>query len=390
MEYFHPAQSARLPIRIAAAYLNKISTDFWQDHGQLQNYLNFLLCEIDPLFNQKRLAAEVVRIDRETEETTTLVLRPTTRWRGFEAGQFINIELEVGGVRYHRNYSLSCSPEYYKKAGLIAITAKQVSSGKVSPYLNQAMNISDIVHISQAMGQFIWHASSPELSTGSLFVAGGSGITPIKSMIDQIVLDKLSGAVSQTKEEITLIHYAKNVSDIIFKEHFEKLSDDNAIFTYICHFSDHEGAIDQEQLARDCSDLKSRDWYLCGPEGFMNATLKIASSLSVNKDQIHKESFSGARAPDANTKLGSPCKITFNEINRQVQSDGHQSLLELAELAGLKPKYGCRSGICHECKCQRPQGHLFSRMTGEFVPEDQHTIQACITVPAGDLTLNQW
>jgi ferredoxin-NADP reductase len=387
MEQLDSTLNKKLTSHISMPNWNQLATRFWQSNGLLQDYLDFLLSEIDPLFSQKRLAAEVIDITKETSETTTLTLRPAGRWSGFVAGQFIAVELEIEGVRYRRNYSLSCSPTSHKGTGLISITIKQVAHGKISSHINQNLNKGEIIHISEAMGQF---TLTPSSNSSPLFVAGGSGITPIKSMIDHLLLDTENQEEMPRSEPITLVHYAKSNSDIIFKKHFEHLASENSLFSYICHLNDGEGGITADQLALDCPDLSSRDWYICGPQGFMDNAILIADTLSVRKDRIYTESFGGKRYLSTNTKLGASGNVNFGFANRQVRSNGEQSLLELAELAGLKPKFGCRSGICHECKCQRPEGHLINRMTGQAVEDDQITVQACVTVPTGDITLKQW
>ena len=388
MEWFRPLLQSESTITLAGTYLNRLSTAFWQAPGLLQDYLNFVLCSIDPLLSRKRLATGVVAVVKETAESSTLILRPPARWAGFEAGQFINVELEIEGARFRRNYSVSCSPDDFQRTGLISITVKRVSGGKVSGYLNQSLTASELVYISEAMGQFTWETMDSVSTQGALFVAGGSGITPIKAMIDQ----RFGAGRFDTGSAgpVTLVHYAKNAEDILFMSHFIQLAKQNAGFTYIPHFSEQEGQISSEQLALDCPDLEDRSLFLCGPEGFMRTVQEIAGSKSVPESRIFTESFGAAVLSGSEMEQGTPGMIEFAYANRKVQSDGQRSLLELAEQAGLKPKYGCRSGICHECTCQRPQGSLVNRLTGQAIEQDQQSVQACISVPTGDLTLTTW
>jgi ferredoxin len=82
--------------------------------------------------------------------------------------------------------------------------------------------------------------------------------------------------------------------------------------------------------------------------------------------------------------------VSFSVSGEVVESSGSKSLLELAEDAGLNPKYGCRAGICHECKCQKTSGRVMNMMTGKIIPDEQDQIQACISAPIGDLTVSTW
>lgn len=396
MENIRSERPIGLPIVGAMNYLNILAERFWQMQGQLprqlQSYLNFLLCEIDPLLSHQRMAAEVVGIESKTSESKTITLRPPARWKGFEAGQFIGVEIEIDGVRLRRNYSLSCSPNEFKENGTISFTVKQVEKGRVSECLNRSVNMADILHISHAMGQFTLPSTQILQSELPVFVAAGSGITPIKSMIDQLVHSGYFNESELAENEpgtIVLIHHSKNPQDIIFQSHFERLAKRYPSFIYIKHFSDQEGVISFEQFRADCPDLSKRAVYVCGPAGFMEKVSEFADALSLPKEKFYSESFGQPPSVSA-MHQGESGMVEFVFAQRQVMYDGNTSLLELAEAAGLNPKYGCRSGVCHECKCQRPKGPLVNRLTGQTIPEDQLSIQSCISVPVGNLVLNQW
>lgn len=370
--------------------LRALDSAFWTGHGRAQNYLEYFLTELDPMLSQKRMAAEVISVTKETHETVTVVLRPSSRWKGFKSGQYVALDVEIGGVRYRRNYSLSCSPEFFRESGNISLTVKAVQGGTVSNFLNSHLKAHDIVHLGEASGQFVLPSHGEALERGRpVFMAGGSGITPIRSMIDDL-LEASPSDDEDRREEVLLIHFAKHHQDIIFQRHFERLAEKHEHFTYIAHFSDVEGFVSASQLDQDCPDLKDRSLYLCGPEGFMSAVQEAALSLSLSEDAIHLESFGGSRASFANIEALEAGTVNFAFAGRQVKSDGQQSLLELAELAGLAPKFGCRGGICHECKCRRPEGRLFHRLTGHPVSEDQAHVQSCVVVPSGNLTLKEW
>ena len=97
--------------------------------------IDFLVSELEPLFAAKRMAAELVSKKQETHDATTFLLRPSVHWQGFVPGQYIAIEVEIEGVRYCRNYSISSSVPMFEKESLISITVKRVEDGLVSNYL---------------------------------------------------------------------------------------------------------------------------------------------------------------------------------------------------------------------------------------------------------------
>ena len=379
---------------------------FWKRSGALQRYANFLLCETDPLFNQQRLAAQIIRVESETTEATTLWLRPSSRWSGFRAGQFITIDCEINGVRLKRNYSISCAPEVFEQQGLISITVKAIDDGRVSNFINDSLTESQIVHISEAMGSFTLpfqadqetqidkEEQNPVALDPMLFVAAGSGVTPIKSMIEHYVNQVESGYF--VPQSVQLVYYSNTHEDGIFIDQLQALAERYDYLSVVHRVTDRDGLINQASLKQDCQDIDERSIYLCGPAGFMSAVEDICSALNIASDQIQMESFGAA--PTSLTAVANldydfeatPVSVDFAFADQQVTSSSPKSLLELAESAGLTPKYGCRAGICHECKCQRPKGPLVNQLTGDLIPDDQTVVQSCITAPIGNVTLEQW
>lgn len=388
--------SSMINLAFTTYWAERLSQLFWKKSGTLQRYTNFLLCETDPLFDQQRIAAQIIQIDTETDEATTLWLRPSSRWSGFKAGQFISIDCEINGVRLKRNYSLSCSPAYFQQHGLISITVKAINDGKVSNFLNQSMVESQVIHISEAMGSFTFEPEHQQSqSKAPLFVAAGSGITPIKSMIEHYIDQVTSQQV--TAQPAQLIYYSNTKEDGIFISQLQQLAEQYDFLTVIHRTVDQDGLVSSSQLKDDCPAINEKAIYLCGPDGFMTSVQTICQSLNIDSDSILTESFGSAAslAMQSNAALNhdyqeNPITVEFAYADKQVTSSQAKTLLELAENAGLTPKYGCRSGICHECKCQRPKGLLVNQMTGEAIPEDQTVVQSCITTPTGNITLEQW
>ena len=66
--------------------------------------------QINPLLVTGECRAEVLAVDRGTTDSVTLTLRPNRVWRGTRAGQFVQVSVEIDGVRHTRCYS-PASPE---------------------------------------------------------------------------------------------------------------------------------------------------------------------------------------------------------------------------------------------------------------------------------------
>jgi len=243
----------------------------------------------------------------------------------------------------------------------------------------------DVLHIGPAAGNFtITKVNRDDDSLSELaplFIAAGSGITPILSMIESI---KEYNSVL----DFTLIYHVLTKDEVVFEKRLVALASSLPNFTFIPHYTDQEGFVCAKQLVKDCNDITTRDIFLCGPPGFMDAVATSASELSVDPARITQESF-GSGLPISKQGKNAVVEgtIHFLKSGKQLTSKGDKTLLELAELAGLNPKFGCRNGICFECKCQRGEGQVINTLTGELISPEQNQIQACISIPVGDISI---
>lgn len=367
------------PLTNVSQYMAAFASKIWHQDGSLQTYLDFLLTEIDPMFSLKRNAAEVINIITETADTKTFILRPSSRWLGFNPGQYINIEVEINGVTIRRNYSISSAPKMFNEQQLISITVKKIDGGRVSTHLHERLAVGDIITIGDAGGDFtLDHSTTISPDAYPLFIAAGSGITPVMSMLNKLKDDGFSAP-------ITLIYYSNNAQSVIFDQSLKALATSMPNVSINPHFSESEGYISEQQLLLDCPNIAKRAIYLCGPQAFMASVQSHCQQIGVPTNNILQESFG---VPiHSNLKSSTKGQVNFLRSGKHIQSNGDKTLLELAEAAGLKPKYGCRSGICHECKCTKNTGRVLNKLTGELTPIDQTHVQTCISIPVGDVSI---
>lgn len=360
--------------------------------------IDFLVAELEPLFAAKRMAAELVSKKQETHDATTFLLRPSVHWQGFVPGQYIAIEVEIEGVRYCRNYSISSSVSMFEKESLISITVKRVEDGLVSNYLADNLEPDAVIHISEARGAFTMDTvakSQPTTADNNavpLFVAAGSGITPIMSMIELL-------AERNLLNDAVLVYAARSPEDEIFEKRLMELNTANPGFFITKHFAtEASGHLNQKHLAEYCPDLALRTIYTCGPEGFMSTVRTAAEAMGVDASAIKSESFGSPRHKNALANLTQArgeagtmeSSVMLAKTQQTLPATGEKTLLEIAEQAGLKPKFGCRIGVCHECKCTKSSGRVMNTLTGELVSEEQTQIQACISIPVGDVEIESW
>ena len=120
--------------------------------------------------------AKVVAVRRQTPRSVTLVLEPNQAFTGFLAGQHINLTVEINGRRRTRCYS----PASAEDATHIELTIGRHDGGLVSTYLCDNARPGMVLGLDSVGGDFTLPADRP---TRILFVSGGSGITPVMSMV---------------------------------------------------------------------------------------------------------------------------------------------------------------------------------------------------------------
>src|SRR6186997_1973626 len=161
---------------------------------------------INPLWSTQELRGRIERIDRETPDAVTVLIRPGYEWGGHRPGQYLRIGVIVNGVHHWRAYSLTTDPG--RPDGLIGITPKLVDAGKVSPYLVRQARPGDIVRLGGVEGTFVLPEPAP---SKLLFISAGSGITPIMSMLRSLHREN-------ALHDVAHVHSARSVDDVIFAD----------------------------------------------------------------------------------------------------------------------------------------------------------------------------
>jgi len=132
------------------------------------------------------------------------------------------------------------------------------------------------------------------------------------------------------------------------------------------------------------TDFDNCDTWVCGPVPMMNA-VKQAFRARGAAGRVRSEEFVVAM-PTISVD-GETGHIAFARAKRITDGD-HRTLLEQAESAGLRPKSGCRMGICQSCQCKKLSGITKDIRSGVLSTEDNDLIKLCISVPVGDVSID--
>ena len=337
-------------------------------HG-IDRYLEL----VHPMLTVRELRAVVTDVDRSTADSVTLTLRPTRQWHGFRAGQFVQLTVDIDGVRRTRCFSPSGSE--HRSDGRIELTVKAHPDGDVSQYLYRNARLGLVVGLSQADGNF----RLPERRPGQLlFISGGSGLTPVLSMLRTLVDEGYRG-------EIAFVHYDRTEADVAQLATLRSIAEAHSNVRFALALTRQEGGdlhgrFHETQLAEVAPWYPHAQTYLCGPESLQSAVRAHYAAKGI-EDSLHTEQFTLAVAAPAADASG---EVRFGDT---VVVNSGATLLEQAESVGLTPEFGCRMGICFTCTKVKTSGCTRDVRTGELHSEPDTEVQLCISAPVGDVEI---
>jgi stearoyl-CoA 9-desaturase NADPH oxidoreductase len=325
----------------------------------------------NPLWSARELRGRVVDVQRETEDSATLVIKPGWGFSfDYQPGQYMGIGLLVNGRWRWRSYSLTSSPA--ATSDTVAITVKAMPEGFLSTHLVAGVEPGTIVRLAAPKGNFVLPNPAPP---SILFVTAGSGITPVMSMLRTL-------ARRNQIADITHLHSAPTEADVMFGAELAALAADQSGYRLRVRQTRTEGRLDLSRLSQEVPDWRERQTWACGPEGMLNHAEKVWSSAGI-RDRLHLERFAVTKAAPA----GAGGTVTFARSERSVAADAATSLMDAGEAAGVQMPFGCRMGICQSCVVSLVEGHVRDLRTGQ--EHDPGTrVQTCISSASGDCVLD--
>jgi ferredoxin-NADP reductase len=318
----------------------------------------------------------------ETHDSKTFVFEDDkNRSFDFKPGQYVTFRFRIGEQSHVRAYSISSTPT---RPHNIQVTIKRTPGGLVSNHLNDSLKPGDRVEIADISGGFNWF----DIPCGKpLFLSGGSGITPVMSMLQYITDVTLP-------TEAVFIHFARTSKDIIFRDQLEFLARrfDNVTVHLIVESSDDDGVqgqvgrISADMIRRLVPDHAERAVYMCGPEGFMQAARAVSAEIPFAV--MHEESF-GERItiPEATSTGG---EVFFSSSGVHGNCAEGETLLQAALNAGIWIDSSCQQGVCGSCKVRLTQGQVETRDMGGLGPDEAQAgyVLACCSWPKGAVALD--
>ncbi|KQQ43568.1 flavin reductase family protein [Nocardioides sp. Leaf307] len=335
--------------------------------------------QVNPMWAAHEVRARVVEVRRETDgehPVATIVLQPTSTWRGHRAGQYVQVGVDLpGGRRTTRCFSVS-SPAS-APGERISLTVRSHAEGVVSRFLVEQARPGLTVHLGQAEGDFVMH-ESPATPTNNhlLFITGGSGITPAMSMVRTLLRDGYDG---RAHRKVTFLHYARSAEDQIFAAELAEIAaGDNHVDVHLVHETDG-GRFSEAALRELVPAFQDTDTWACGPAGM----IELVQAAYAGSPRLRVEYFK----PPMTASGTAEGEVSFARSGQQAANTG-ASLLEQAEALGLRPEFGCRMGICFSCTSRKTEGTVRNVVTGAESSLPDEDIQICVSAPVGDCVVD--
>jgi ring-1,2-phenylacetyl-CoA epoxidase subunit PaaE len=299
----------------------------------------------------------------------------------FNQGQYLTLRTEVDGADLRRSYSICAGID----DGELRVGVRKVAGGLFSNWINQRLKPGDTVQVMPPQGRF-FVPLDPSARRHYLGIAGGSGITPILSIM-KTVLGR------EPHARFTLLYANRSAKSTMFKEEIEDLKNRHIARLVLHHvFSGedtelplHSGVMNRDKLAEflgQLVDAKSVDHaFVCGPFQMNDEAEAALLAAGVAEERIHIERF-GVAAPQGQVAAAGAVEheskpgdaerarivIVRDGLKREFEFlKDNPSILDAASAAGLEVPFSCTSGVCGTCRAKLVEGQV--RMTRNFALE---------------------
>ncbi|UXU76683.1 MULTISPECIES: 1,2-phenylacetyl-CoA epoxidase subunit PaaE [unclassified Paracoccus (in: a-proteobacteria)] len=314
----------------------------------------------------------VTDVKRETRDAVVITLAPRDEDRAlfdFTQGQYLTFRRDFDGEELRRSYSICAGLD----EGCLKVGIKRVDGGAFSTWANENLAPGDEIEAMPPMGKF--HTPlDPDAARQYLGFAGGSGITPVLSIIKTVL-------AREPASQFTLVYANRQINSIMFREELEDLKNLYLGRLSIIHVLEQEGQeidlftgrIDADKLAglfRSWIDPKSVDVaFICGPEPMMLAIAAALRDHGLRDEQIKFELFASSQPGRAKARAvsreavtpgtGTQATVTLDGATRSFEMPRTgETILDAAIANNMDAPYSCKAGVCSTCRCKVLEGEV--------------------------------
>jgi 3-ketosteroid 9alpha-monooxygenase subunit B len=339
---------------------------------------------VAPPSGVRHYPVRVLEVVAETPEASSIVLEPPAeaadRFR-YRPGQFLTLRLPCEAGPVARCYSLCSSPHVDEP---MRIAVKRVASGIGSNWLNTSLKAGDVLDCLPPAGAF----TPKSLDDDLLLFAGGSGITPVLSI--------LKSALAVGSGRVVLVYANQHENAVIFASDLRKLAADHPERLHVIHWLESvQGLPSHAQLKAFAAPYTSYTSFICGPSPFMETVTHVLRELGVPPSRIHIERFQSleedpfdatpvaAAAPGGATAA---LEVNLDGETHHFDWPTQTKLLDFLLEKGLDAPFSCRQGACSACACILSSGEV-KMIKNEILDQsdlDEGYVLACQSLPISD------
>lgn len=336
----------------------------------------------------------VTGIQKTIRDAVVVTLEPQNGGDfSFAQGQYLTFRRDFGGQELRRSYSICTGLD----DGALQVGIKRVDGGAFSTWANTEMQVGDVLEAMPPQGRFT-APLDPEAGRHYLGFAGGSGITPVLSILRTVL-------AREPDSRFTLVYANRAVNTIMFREDLEDLKNRHMGRLTVIHVLEHDtqeidlftGRVDGAKCAdlfRHWIDLESVDLsFICGPEPMMLAISQALKDHGLAEDRIRFELFKSDQpgrlpldlAEKVAASTGTELKVTLDGATRTVHMDPGQPVLDAIRAQDIDAPYACKAGVCSTCRAKVLDGAY--EMIANHALEDYEVaagyVLTCQCIPLG-------
>ena len=336
---------------------------------------------------------KIKNIEQETKDAVVWTLdvpeqeKEIFKWK---AGQHLTFKYDFNGEELRRSYSILSPTD----GDELKVLIKKVDQGRFSEPAQTQYQIGQTVEVMPPIGNFIL---SPENNSNYVLIAAGSGITPILSMVYEVL--------NQSNSHVNLYYGNGTVEGTLLKKQLTDLKDKFADRLSVSYFLSREpididlysGRIDADKINKiyhkEFKELNISGYYLCGPGEMITSvstalkengvdTRSIHSEFFLSEDQVIRDSSEKASSTDSGVS------VTIDGVTSRydIKQGDEKTLLDAALDNGINMPYSCKAGVCATCRCKLVEGEV--EMIENYSLEDweleQNYILSCQSIPKTD------
>ena len=289
----------------------------------------------------------------------------------FISGQYITIKTQIKNNEIRRAYSLCTAPD----SGSLRVAVKEIEGGTFSVYANQTLSVGDILDVHTPEGNFLLESNPTAVNTYAAFV-GGSGITPVMSMIKTVMSQ-------EPNSRFVLVYGNQTPDQTIFLQELTALQEaysDRLFIEFFYSRTDEEGArfgrIEKSTvnyiLKNKFKDTTFKRFYSCGPEEMIHTVTDVLLENDISKDDIHFELFTSSKETEIDANLDGKTTITVlvDDEETTFVMDQKKTILDASIAEDVDAPYSCQGGICSSCICKITDGTAIMENNGILTDEE--------------------